>query len=207
MEIINLGPVFFTNCYIENGIDKCFIVDPGSNINLIKSKLTLPVEFVLLTHGHMDHIDMIGEFDCPIYIHELDYEKLKNIDNSLYSSFGTKPKYDFSKLNIKKVKNGDLIPFNNTFIKVISTPGHTNGSVCYLYKDKLYSGDTLFKCSMGRTDFPTGNESDMKKSLVSLIDSLDDKIRVYPGHGEHTTIHDERLNNDYYIYYKKTIKK
>lgn len=207
MEVINLGVPFFTNCYIEENLDECFIVDPGSNFKAINEKINKPVKFILLTHGHSDHIDAIGNFKCPIYIHESDYEMLFNVELSLYSNWGQKPSFNPNELNIIKVKDNDLIPFGKENIKVISTPGHTKGSVCYLYKDKLYSGDTLFKESMGRTDFPSGSEQQMKKSLVDLIDSIPDNVRVYPGHGEKTTIKEERINNQYYIYFKKSLKK
>ena len=83
--------------------------------------------------------------------------------------------------------------------KVIHTPGHTRGSVCYLYKNKLLSGDTLFKNSCGRTDFPTGSPSDMRKSLKRIVSEFSDMIDVYPGHEGKTKIKDEKKNNPYIL--------
>lgn len=205
MKCLTVGE-FMANCYIVDYNDSCCIIDPGAEFERIKAEVKdLKVLFILLTHGHLDHIDCVDKFDCPIYIHELDYDKLFEADLAGYDSFYSKRSYNPKKLNIIKVKDNDVIPFFNNEFKVIHTPGHTSGGVCYLYKDKLFSGDTLFKESIGRTDLPTGNETIMHKTVVKLIDSLDDKIKVYPGHGEKTSIHDERVNNQFYKYYKKQL--
>lgn len=192
------------NCYIiDNNLD-CVVIDPGGDYDKIKKEIgNLNIKYVLLTHGHLDHIDCIDKFDCPIYVHELDYEKLYDDILAGYYHMDMKRGYDPKKVNVIKIKDNDSIPFNDFEFRVIHTPGHTNGSVCYLYKDKLFSGDTLFKESIGRYDLPTGNYKDIKHSIVKLIDMLDDRIKVYPGHGDNTTIHDERKNNEFYKYYKR----
>ncbi len=205
MKKIIIDDFFDMNCYIVERGDSCFVVDPGGNTELLKKELTgYKVLFVLLTHGHFDHIDGLRIFDCPIYIHENDYEMLINPKKALYHMLGgLVPSYDYRKLNIIKIKDNDIIPFVDQEIRVIHTPGHSSGSVCYLYRDKLFSGDTLFKGSIGRTDFPDSSYEAMKKSLVKIIDNLDDNIKVYPGHDEITSIKDEKKNNQYYLLCKK----
>ncbi|MBP5445711.1 MAG: MBL fold metallo-hydrolase [Acholeplasmatales bacterium] len=194
------------NVYLIIDENKCFIVDPGGNYSEIEKtikELNLEVLGILLTHAHVDHTYLIGKFNCPIYIHEKEVEILKYSNLSLYDSFGFDMPFNYLKLDIKKIKDNDIIKLNDKEIKVIHTPGHTKGSVCYLIDNKLFSGDTLFKESCGRCDLPSGSEVDMAKSLIKLIDNLDEFIKVYPGHDETTTIKHEKEFNAPYKYYKK----
>lgn len=205
MKKLTLNGLIDVNCYIINNKDKCYIIDPGSELNVIKEAVKdYEVLGILLTHGHVDHIGEIGEFNCPIYIHELDYRMLFDSYLSCFDFLDSKPKFDPNKLNIIKIKDNDIIKLNNDTIKVIHTPGHTLGSVCYLYNNtKLFSGDTLFYESVGRTDLPNASLSELKKSVVHLISSLSESIDVYPGHEENTTIKNEKKNNQFYLRYKK----
>ena len=199
-DIINM------NVYLIIDENNAFIVDPGGNYNEIEKtikELNLNVLGILLTHAHVDHTYLIGKFDCPIYLHEKEVEILRYSNLSLYDSFGLDMPFNYKDLNIVKLKDNDEIPLNDKKIKVIHTPGHTKGSVCYLFNNKLFSGDTLFKLSCGRCDLPTGSETDMGKSLIMLIDNLDDSVKVYPGHDETTSIGYEKLNNFQYKCYKK----
>ena len=194
------------NVYLIIDDNKCFIVDPGGNYSEIEKvikDLNLEVLGILLTHAHVDHTYLIGKFNCPIYLHEKEVEILKYSNLSLYDSFSLDMPFNYLKLDLRKVKNNDEILLNDKIIKVIHTPGHTKGSVCYLYENKLFSGDTLFKESCGRCDLPTGSEVDMAKSLVYLIDNLDDSVKVYPGHDDSSTIKHEKEFNAPYKYYKK----
>ena len=190
---------FFTNTYIISKENKCIIVDPGLGFegaaNEIKAKYQ--VEAILITHGHIDHIDGIRYFDCPIYIHKDDEVNLYDSDLSLYSMMRMKTPFKKGNLNIITVYDGyefELLGYN---FKVLHTPGHTRGSVCYSYSSKVLSGDTLFKSSCGRTDFPTGNPSNMRMSLKKIITTYPDNYSVYPGHDEKTTIKDEKKYNPY----------
>ncbi len=203
-DIINM------NVYLIINENKCFIVDPGGNYSEIEKtikELNLEVLGILLTHAHVDHTFLIGKFNTPIYIHEKEVEVLRYSSLSLYDSFSLDMPFSFKDLNIIKVKNDDIIKLNDLEIKVSHTPGHTKGSVCYLCNNKLFSGDTLFKESCGRCDLPTGSEIDMAKSLVYLIDNLDESTKVYPGHDESTTIKHEKEYNYQYKYYKNILGK
>ena len=188
---------FQTNCYVISNETKCVIVDPGlefsSAAEEIKAKYD--VEAILLTHGHMDHIDGIRFFDCPVYIHKLDEEFLYDENLSLYRFFNSKTPYKKGDINIIHVHDKMEIDLLGYKFKVYHTPGHTRGSVCYSYTNKLLSGDTLFKLSMGRTDFPTGDSKAMQESLKMIVNSFPDNTSVYPGHDDKTTIRNERKNN------------
>ncbi len=201
-DIINM------NVYLIIDENNAFIVDPGGNYNEIEKtikELNLNVLGILLTHAHIDHTFLINKFNCPIYLHEKEVEILKYSNLSLYDSFSLDMPFNYKDLNIIKLKDNDEIKLNDKIIKVIHTPGHTKGSVCYLFNNKLFSGDTLFRLSCGRCDLPTGSEIDMAHSLVKLIDNLDSNIKVYPGHDETSTIGFEKENNFQYKYYKKMI--
>ena len=191
---------FMTNTYIISNNDKCVLVDPGLDFSevadFIKSKYE--VCGILLTHGHIDHIDGIKYFkDVPIYIHKDEEEFLYNSSLSLYSFMGMKSPFKKNDLNVRLVIEGDIIDLIGFEFKVIHTPGHTKGSVCYQYKNKLISGDTLFNCSAGRTDFPTGSMLNLKKSLNRLISELPLNTDVYPGHEGKTTIRNEKNYNPF----------
>lgn len=192
---------FLTNSYIiSNQEGKCVIVDPGLNYAnaaaLIKEKYK--VEAILLTHGHMDHIDGIQYFkDVPIYIHKDEEMFLYDSSLSLYIMMGMRTPFKKGDLNVKLVSDLDELDLIGYKFKVLHTPGHTRGSVCYSYSSKVLSGDTLFSASCGRCDFPTGDSTKMQKSLKLVVSTYPDNYDVYPGHDEKTTIKKEKNNNPY----------
>ena len=192
------------NCYIIETDTDAVIIDPGflekgivDYINANPGKIKL----IMLTHGHFDHIfaaekvkNMTG---ADIVIGKGDELALISDDfnlsagfGSFYGSIGENPK------NEKMVLDGDTLTVGCMEFKVIATPGHSPGGVCYLVENNLFSGDTLFAGSVGRTDFPHSNISDMLKSLRKLK-AFDDDIKVYPGHGASTTIGIEKGSNYY----------
>ena len=193
MEIttLTLGD-YMTNCYIvrQESSQKCLIIDPGYEagriLKLLEEKNLQP-EAILLTHGHFDHVggvrELFSETDCDVYISEADLSLPPMITNGrlfythTYSSDGA--------LNLAGLH-----------IRVLPTPGHTPGSVCLLVEDTLFSGDTLFRGSCGRTDFPGGSWEQISASLKTLA-ALPGDNRVLPGHGEETTMERERKHNPY----------
>lgn len=189
-----------TNTYVISNGDKCVIVDPGLGFNNvlldIKSKYT--VEAILITHGHVDHIDGLKYFlDVPVYIHKQEEAFLYDMSLSLYSFLGLKCPFKKGDLKVKLVNDNDVLNLIGLEFKVIHTPGHTIGSVCYQYGNKLLSGDTLFKGSAGRTDFPTGSMLSLKKSLNRIVSECPLNMDVYPGHEGKTNIRNEKNYNPF----------
>lgn len=196
-----LGDIY-TNTYIikDETTGKLAVVDPACEsdilINTIK-ELGSNLEYVLLTHGHFDHIggvaSILKEFSPKVVIGELE-TKLLNTP-SLNGSAWHNLHIDEVVVNVK-LKDNDTFMLGDTEIKYISTPGHTSGSGCYIVDDVIFSGDTLFCQSIGRTDFPTSSGRDMMLSLMRLNDLKGDYI-VYPGHDVSTTLDNERKYNPY----------
>ena len=203
MKKYTLGD-FEVNTYLLTNKGYCYVIDPGYySKELIEEANKHKILGVILTHGHVDHIDAIEEFNCPIYVHKNDVICLKDEKYSLYYLANRRRKYKVENLDIRVLENNSILDFYDEKIEVIHAPGHTEGSICLKYKDKLFSGDTLFKGSIGRTDFPTGDMKKMKKSIESLINNIPDYFKVYPGHGENTTIKNERNNNYYYLMWNR----
>ena len=193
MEItaLTLGD-YMTNCYLLRREDsnRCLIIDPGYEagkiLKLLEEKQLQP-EAILLTHGHFDHVgavrELFSETDCDVYISEADLSLPPMITNGRLFYTHTYP------------ASGALTLAGLTFW-VLPTPGHTPGSVCLLAGDTMFSGDTLFRGSCGRTDLPGGSWEQMLASLKTLA-SLPGDYRVLPGHGEETTLAWERTHNPY----------
>ena len=191
ITVLTLGG-YMTNCYIlrQEASSKCLIIDPGYEAGRILSVLQqkqLEPEAILLTHGHFDHVgavqELAAETDCDVYIAEADLSltpmitKGKLYYTHTYPASGT--------LNLAGLA-----------IRVLPTPGHTPGSVCLLVEDTMFSGDTLFQGSCGRTDLPGGSWEQIAASLKTLA-SLPGDYRVLPGHGGETTLDRERQSNPY----------
>lgn len=191
MEILAI-PVgsYQTNCYIvwQAGREDCVLIDPGDQPKKVLEEVERQgkqVAAILLTHGHFDHVGAVrkiaSEVDCPVYLHPAE-KKLPFFMTAgpLYSTDG----YE------------DTISVAGLDFQILHTPGHTPGSVCLLCDGAMFSGDTLFAGSCGRTDFPGSNPGDMAVSLKKLKE-LPGDYRVYPGHAEDTTLSYERENNPY----------
>ncbi|MGL4741059.1 MAG: MBL fold metallo-hydrolase [Sarcina sp.] len=194
------------NCYVIENDGECFIVDPGYEkervIEYVKVK-GLEVKGILLTHGHIDHIGAIDAFNVPVYIHEKEYEILVDNHKNGFEFYGREKPYDLEDIDIVTIDEDKTFKVGDKTIEVIFTPGHTIGGVCYKIGNDLYTGDTLFKETVGRWDFPTGNLEVLKESVVRLVDSMKDEVRIHPAHGESSTIENERKYNDYYNAWKK----
>lgn len=188
------------NSYIifDKNAHKAALFDaPAEAEKILKflSENGLELEYIFLTHGHFDHIGALDELKtktgAKIVIHK-DEEKYLN-DSSLNLTFEPLPEVHADVL----VKDGELIEFCDKKIRIIHTPGHTVGGVCYYFDDILISGDTLFQVSIGRFDFPLGDFATEIKSIKEKILVLPDETQVYPGHGLSTTIGAERKENPY----------
>ena len=189
---------FETNTYLITKGENAVLVDPGLDILSIVDEIKkYHIEAILITHGHIDHIDGCGVVDAPVYVGKDDLVNFTDLGRSLYKMTGIRPKYDATKLRLIPVVDNEVINLENFSFKVLHTPGHTEGSCCYLYYNNLFSGDTLFHESIGRVDFPTGNARKMKVSLQKIVKICSDDIAVYPGHDEKTSIKEEKKYNMY----------
>ena len=195
VETIIAG-MYEENCYllIDDKTKECGIIDPGGNAkgieNVIKSK-GLDAKFILITHGHADHVDGVEEIsndlNIPFYISKIDEEYMAK-DNFV---FGTLPKASMY------LKEGDTVTLGSHTIKVIETPGHTKGGLCFLVDDLLFTGDTLFQGSVGRSDFIGGDMGELINGIKTKLLPLGDDIKVFPGHGPSSTIGFEKIRNPY----------
>lgn len=200
-----LGEIW-TNCYIvwdSKGIG--FIVDPGGYAECVAEFIRdnhIEVEYILLTHGHADHLGGIQEVrnlaQYGVAIHTEDADCLTDARKNLSAAMG----HSFVLSSADKLlSDGEHLQIGDLGVEIIHTPGHTIGGVCYYIKDEsdeiLICGDTLFYRSIGRTDLPDGNELTLINSLRKL-ERFNDELKVYPGHGPSTTIGEEKKLNPYW---------
>ena len=203
MQITNItGGPLPTNCYFlkDDETGASAVVDPGFESEELSELVRKDgrVEKILLTHGHFDHISGVAklqrETGAKVYLYtdELLFvtDSTLNLGGAFFES-SVKPFRVDVPLN-----DGDTVQLGSLEIQVLHTPGHTVGGCCYLVGDALFSGDTLMELSCGRTDFPTGNSSQMQSSLCRL-GALRGDYRVFPGHGPSTTLEYERRNNSF----------
>ncbi len=187
--------------FLVNDKNQAILIDCGENYKKIKqveSDNGFKIKAVLLTHAHFDHsgcAKKLQDDGAKIYISKVDAPKLLN-DLNLSSDFGRK--FDYLTADVT-FDDGDELDVLNISIKVISTPGHTDGSVTFLVGDMLFTGDTLFLETVGRTDFPTGDREQLVNSVKKLY-SLSGDYKVYPGHDEFTTLDHERKYNTFVDY-------
>lgn len=189
------------NCYIlETSSRKAMIIDPGDEAHEIVKTLAskeLTPAMILLTHGHFDHFMAAGElaetFGISIFIHEADSIMLNDAEKSLYSFIN--PIVDFKPVeNFKIFSEGAEFVVDDIKLNVIHTPGHSKGSVCFIGDGAIFTGDTLFAGSIGRTDPPFGNYDELILSLEKLK-FLSENYTIFPGHGRASLLDYERENN------------
>ncbi len=194
-----------TNTYllIDEESKEAVLIDQGGDFHPIKEELeknNAELKYILNTHGHFDHImgerDAQQVFKVPVYIHEDDKYLVENLPKQL-ERFGFVANY-LPPENIKTFTQNDVFKIGNNEIKVIHTPGHTPGSVCFLIGKDLFSGDTLFYTSVGRTDFEGGSFAKLSNSITQKLFKLDEDVDVYPGHDSKTTIGYEKKYNCYF---------
>lgn len=197
------GPVQANNYLVVDEVSKeAILIDCSDYVEEIidyVKKNNLKVKYILLTHGHFDHVLGINRMNevlgAKVYVHEGDKEQVVNT-RAVMTMFGLPTEgVENPKITATLSDAGELT-LGNQVIKVIETPGHTPGGVCYLIGDCLFSGDTLFRGTIGRTDLPGGSFQQIKHSVKDILFALDENIKVYPGHGEPTSIGYEKKFND-----------
>lgn len=194
IDVLPIG-MYGENSYVVHEKKEILLVDPGAYPKEIAKHIDQEetVDAIVLTHGHEDHTgavdDLVDLYHCPVYMHEDDLP-LTAHDNGRDVRAFARPVYS------------EIRPLHETLemgvfhLKIYHTPGHTPGSVCIQYKDVLFTGDTLFAGSIGRTDLPLGSETDMIASL-RFLETLPGYLKVYPGHGPDTTISREESDNPF----------
>lgn len=187
MKLLHVnGPMpYYTNTFlvIDNG--KAAVVDPAADPQdylLLLQKENAKLEYILLTHGHHDHVAAVaplkGATGAKFIMHEADAKQFEMSPDGFY-------------------EDGKEIAVGNVSIKPIFTPGHTQGSVCLLCNDVMFSGDTLFFNDVGRTDLEGGNLNQLRQSLIRLKNEVPDNVQVLPGHEDFTTMKNEKQKNPY----------
>lgn len=195
---LQVGPIM-TNCYLlcDESAKVCALIDPGDDAPQLEKLVTqsgCTLQYILLTHGHFDHTSAVRSLlekhpSTPVYIHERD-----SVD-------GRGGELLFTRVDAahqRYYKEGDTLPLGGLTLRVMETPGHSEGSVCLLLDRErvIFAGDTLFRCSCGRCDFPGGDYRRMLASLARLA-ALEGDWRVLPGHDRETTLDYERRVNPY----------
>lgn len=195
--------VFMGNTYVVGDSEKVIVIDPACDISKIAKTIKgRKLLAVFLTHAHFDHFRTLKELlekypEVICYLHKLAYYKLDdpNKHHGLYYGGAARNRFDPDRTHF--ITDIELITFAEDFeVGVLETPGHTNCSVSLLIDDMLFSGDTLFKNTVGRSDLPTGDQFQLTKSVNRLL-ALSENYWVYPGHDEPTTLEDERNGNPF----------
>lgn len=197
---LKVGPLG-TNCYIveDEAAQKAAVIDPGEDAQAILDAVAqddpeMKVDCILLTHGHQDHVSAIAQLreqlgdGVPVYIHEADFRN---------KTLGLFPLPE-DLANVRFYGDGDTVMVGDIPVQVLHTPGHSAGSVTLKVEDVLFTGDTLFCGSCGRTDFPDGDYDQIMASLKRL-GQLEGEYTVCPGHEEMTTLNRERTGNYYMV--------
>lgn len=204
IKSMTLGMVA-TNCYllINKETKEALLVDPADNalrISTVIEENGCTLKAILLTHGHFDHImalnDLKKKYNVPVYAHEDEEDVLKQSSLNMSGMIG---QIYTTQADIY-VKDGEHLKLAGFDVIVLHTPGHTKGGACYYFPEEkvLMSGDTLFHCSIGRTDFPTGSMSQLVRSVKEQLFVLPDDVQVYPGHDSVTSIGYEKQYNPFF---------
>lgn len=195
---------FAENSYILYSEKEAYIIDPGSNyertISII-DELGLTIKGAILTHGHFDHISglnkLLDKYEVPVYIHEYDRDFL--FDPGLNLSIqmaGSQSRFKLKEKHaVRTLTEDDRLKLGNDELRVTHSPGHTRGCIIIHYKNVVFTGDTLFREAVGRTDLPTGNAHALAESVKRIVQEVDMNTVLYPGHGPRTTLAHEIMHN------------
>jgi len=199
---LSLG-VYQANCYIlhDEKTNETAVIDPGGGFSEIRRYIEanrLKIKYIILTHGHGDHIGALRELkdytDAIVCIHREDQEMLKSSRINLTVFMGYP---DISMEADRLLEDGDILELGDIKLNIIHTPGHSRGGICVYCEDSLFSGDTLFTGSIGRTDLNGGSYDEIIASIKDKLLILPDNTAVYPGHGPSSAISIEKINNPF----------
>ena len=197
LEAISVGSMD-VNCYVlaQKENSQAIIIDPGSQprkIRKVLDKYNLKPAFIINTHGHFDHIEADDEFGVPIYVHKFDAPLLKDAMLNMSELFSTSY---VVKAEIKLLEDNQIIELDGIQLKVLHTPGHTEGGISLLLQKPAgkiaFTGDTLFCRGIGRSDLAGGSQELLFKSIKEKLFVLPDDTKIYPGHGNASTIGEEK---------------
>lgn len=193
-----------TNCYFVYNESKAIIIDPSGEPEIIFEEienLNVKVVAILLTHAHWDHIvaleEVINKYNVEVYLGKSEADWLNNPEKNL----SVRAPEEIGSLSfeiVPKILDEGEHKIDDISFKVLETPGHSPGSLSYLFDDYIVSGDVLFNSGIGRTDLPGSNHSDLIISITEKLFKLPDSTVVYPGHGDSTTIEDEKKYNPFF---------
>ena len=202
IETLVVGPLG-VNCYLvgDEASREGMIIDPGADSAVILQRaksLTLEIKFIVLTHGHFDHIgalkDVKDATKAVVAVGEKDAAALRQLD-PISAAFGFS--YPLPPAADRLLKDGDILEIGPLHFKILETPGHTPGGICLYGEKSAFTGDTLFYAGIGRTDLPGGNTDTIMESIRTKLLTLPDDVMVYPGHGPESTIGRERRQNPF----------
>lgn len=195
--------IYQANCYVlfDEQTKEAAVIDPGGDFPEIRGYIEengVKVKYIIITHGHGDHIGALQELKnytmADICIHKEDHEMLKSRRKNYSAEMGG-PSVEMAA--DKLLMDGDVLKLGDTDLNIIHTPGHSKGGICIYCKGSLFSGDTLFACSIGRTDLEGGSFEEIIASIKEKLLVLPEDTKVYPGHGSSSTILIEKKRNPF----------
>jgi hydroxyacylglutathione hydrolase len=198
VRCLTVGPLQ-ENCWIVDGAERAIVIDPGDEGDRLIAELEQPVEAILLTHTHFDHVGAVAQLarhtGAPVYCPRIEVPILKDINSYLFPGYGPFEPYEPE----ETLDGGERLSLAGLDLDVIFTPGHSPGHVSFSIPEHelLLSGDVLFQGSVGRTDLPGADHATLMSSIATLLNTLPDETRVLPGHMGATTLGRERATNPF----------